>query len=161
MNPSKLILDHTIHRQLAADLFNATWDLMDKSDRTTIEEEQMIHMAHASRHHWDLVGEPLHFARGEWQVSRAYALVKRHEPALHHAMSSLHWCLEHDLGSFDLGFAHEAMARAYALQENDTQRDMHITLATQAAQGVEKEADRDWLMKNVDSVKSLSIPEWE
>ena len=36
---------------LAVDLFNYTWTLIEKPDRTA-EDDAMIHAAHASRHHW-------------------------------------------------------------------------------------------------------------
>lgn len=161
MDDATLSVEPAVHRQLAADLFNATWELMDKSDRTTIEDERMIHTAHASRYHWDRVGQPVHFARGEWLISRAYTLVQCGESALRHAAASLRWCSEHDLGAFDRGFAHEAMARAHGVLDAVALRDTQLELAIQAAQGVEAEADRDWLLKNIQSVPSLSVPDWE
>ncbi|MCY0903252.1 MAG: hypothetical protein OWU32_13910 [Firmicutes bacterium] len=154
-------VEPAVHRQLAADLFNSTWELMDKSDRTPIENERMIHMAHASRYHWDRVGKPVHFARGEWLISRAYTLVNRGESALYHAFASLRWCAEYDLGAFDVGFAHEAIARAYAVQGAIARRDAHVELAIQAAQSVDAELDRTWLVKNIQGVPSLLVPEWE
>lgn len=150
-----------MHRQLAADLFNETWDLMDKVDRTATEDDLMIHMAHASRYHWAVVGEPVHFARGDWQLARVYTLVGRAEQALHYATSSLQWCQEHSLEEFDRGFAYEAMARAYALQGDAVRRDEHLQLALQTAQLVSKTSDREWLIRNLESVKTLSIPAWE
>ena len=42
----------------------------------------MLHAAHASRFHWGEVGEPVNFARGEWQISRVYAVLGRPEPAI-------------------------------------------------------------------------------
>ncbi len=152
MTSSKIMLDPSIERQLAADLFNATWDLIDKLSRTPNEDEHMVHMAHASRYHWEAVGTPVNFARGEWQLSRVYVLVKRFEPALYHATASLHWCQQNDLGAFDLGFAHEAMARAYALNSQDVLRNTHIAWARVAADTVEDASDRNWLIKNIQSI---------
>ena len=40
------------HRYFSADCFNATWDLMEKSDRTSDDDEMMRAMAHASLFHW-------------------------------------------------------------------------------------------------------------
>jgi len=54
------------HRQLAVDLFNHTWELLDKSERTQAEADEMIHAAHASRYHWGLAGTAVNLARGEW-----------------------------------------------------------------------------------------------
>ncbi|MEK6851483.1 MAG: hypothetical protein AABY30_02980, partial [Candidatus Thermoplasmatota archaeon] len=73
--------DH--HRKLGVDLFNATWTLLEKK-RTRDEDVKMVHMAHASRHHWAQVGTPSNLAVGEWQVSHVYAVLRRAEPALYH-----------------------------------------------------------------------------
>lgn len=155
------IVDEEVHRKLAADLFNFTWDFIEKTVRSEIEDETMINAAHASRFHWGLVGKPVNFARGEWQISRAYSVVYRAEPALYHAKKSLELCLVNQLGHFDLGFAHEAMARAYAVQGDTTQRDENIGHARQAAENVGEEEDRIWLLKNIDTIASLSLPQWE
>jgi hypothetical protein len=157
----KTDIDQEVHRKLAAELFNFTWDLIEKTHRTPMEDTMMINAAHASRFHWGIVGTPLHWARGEWQISRVYSMVGRAEPALYHAKKSLELCLENNLGDFDLGFAYEALARAHAVQGNATERDRYIELARQSAARITKEADRNWLLKNVDTVESLSFPRWE
>ncbi len=102
-------------RRLAKDLFNGVWDLLDRGDRTRDDDDRMLHMAHASRHHWGVVGGPAERARGEWQCSRVYAVLVRPEPCLHHAQRVLELCGEYGLGDFDLAYAHEALARGHAL----------------------------------------------
>jgi hypothetical protein len=160
MTESKPTVDNQIHKKLAVDLFNLTWDLIEKTDRNEVEDETMVNAAHASRFHWGMVGTPLHFTRGEWQISRVYSLMGRAEPALFHANKSLNLCLDNQLGDFDLGFAYEALARAYAVQGDMTQRDENIAFAKQSAEHVGKETDRMWLLKNVHTVQSLSLPKW-
>ena len=61
------------HKKFAVETFNQTWDLMDKQDKSQAEIDRMIHAAHASRYHWEYVGEAVNLARGEWQISRVYA----------------------------------------------------------------------------------------
>ena len=68
-------LDRDARRRLAADLFNHTWTLMERVDRTAAQDDEMLHCAHASRYHWGEVGEPANFARGEWQCSRVYSVL--------------------------------------------------------------------------------------
>src|SRR5215218_5000761 len=43
-------------RQLAADLFNGVWAIMETEDRSPMQDDRMLHMAHASRYHWEQVG---------------------------------------------------------------------------------------------------------
>ncbi len=113
-------LDGASHRRLGIDLFNRVWTLLELADRTPGQEDEMIHAAHASCHHWSLADEriPANAARGEWQCSRVYATLGRFEPALHHAER----CLEilDDAGAagrqdWDLAAAYEALARAWAV----------------------------------------------
>ncbi|SNT65395.1 hypothetical protein SAMN05421812_12252 [Asanoa hainanensis] len=99
-------------RMLAAELFNRVWELLERTDRTPADDDTMLHMAHASRHHWGQVGEPVNLVRGEWQCSRVYAVLGRAEPATYHAQRCLDLCVEHEIGDFDLAYAYEALARA-------------------------------------------------
>jgi hypothetical protein len=109
-------VDKATRRALAVGLFNRTWTLLEKVDRTPAETDEMIHAAHASRYHWGEVGEVVNLARGEWQCSRVYAVLGRGEPALWHARR----CVEineanPDREDWDLASAYEAMARALAV----------------------------------------------
>lgn len=104
-------------RRLAVDLFNHAWSLLRLPERTAEQDDQLIHAAHASRHHWGEVGTAANLARGEWQVSRVYASLGRAEPALFHARRCLAYCeaSPSELEDWDLPFAYEALARAHAV----------------------------------------------
>ena len=83
------------HRAIGVELFNRVWELMDKQDRTVEEDDAMLHMAHASAHHWRAEGTGAtanNLARSEWQVSRVYAVLGRGEPAGYHARRCLQIC---------------------------------------------------------------------
>jgi hypothetical protein len=89
----------TNERLLAAQLFNETWRLMEQENRTVADDDRMIHAAHASRYHWGLVPEatPANLARGEWQISRVYAVLRRSEPARYHAQRVLDICQDNGI----------------------------------------------------------------
>lgn len=135
-----------IHRKLAVELFNLTWDLMDKTDRSPVETDRMIHAAHASRYHWEIVGQPVNLARGEWQVSRVYAILQRAEPCLFHAGRCLQITLDHNLQDFDLAFAYESMARAYRLAGNAPETENYLSLAEKAGAKIKDPEDRSYFM---------------
>jgi hypothetical protein len=102
------------HEELARSLFNRVWELME-SERSPEQDMEMVHAAHASRHHWAAAGGgPERLARGDWQISRVYLTIGRAEPALVHARLALELCQANDLDPFDLAYAHEANARAHA-----------------------------------------------
>ena len=117
-------LDAASRRALAVGLFNYTWTLLENPNRTQADDDEMLHAAHASRYHWGEVGEAVNLARGEWQVSRVYAVLGRGEPALYHARRCLELS-EANAGreDWDLGSAYEAMARASAVAGDQAARD--------------------------------------
>ena len=67
-------------RQLASDLFNLVWTLLEQAGRTTEDDDRMLHAAHASRYHWGQVGGPEQLAIGEWQCARVYSVLGRASP---------------------------------------------------------------------------------
>ncbi len=135
----------TDHRQLGIDLFNHAWTLLGLPGRTREQDDELVHAAHASRHHWahaDGTG-PENLARGEWQLARVYAVLGRAEPALHHARRCLELCEEHGLGDWDLAFAHEALARALALAGEDVTAAEQRRLARAAGDAIADPEDRE------------------
>ncbi len=142
-------IDAAARRQLAVDLFNHVWTLMGTPDRTPQQDAEMIHAAHASRHHWGEVGAPVNFARGEWQVSRVYSVLGRGEPALVHARLCLDTCVEHGIGDFDIAYAHEAMARAYRVLGNEAESSAHAEEARRAAVDIADPDDREHAMEDI------------
>jgi hypothetical protein len=134
-------------RQLGVDLFNGTWELLELESRTREQDDAMIHMTHASAHHWRQVGKPENFARSEWQCSRVYAVLGRGEPALWHARRCLELCEEHGIADWDLAFAHEALARAYAVAGNAAERERHLGLAREAGAEIAEDEDGEHLLE--------------
>lgn len=102
-------------RQLAADLFNLVWTLLEQTGRTTEDDDRMVHAAHASRYHWGQVGGPEQLAIGEWQCARVYSVLGRAEPALHHARRCLEIAAANPVPDWLIASAHEGLARAYAV----------------------------------------------
>ena len=143
------------HKKQAINNFNGTWDLIDKKERTKDEAVKMIHMAHTSRFHWGEIGTPLEFQRGEWQLSRVYALLGMGESALFHATYCLELCEANSIGDFDLAFAHEAMARSYMVNGNKEMMDKHLELAKLASENIAKEGDKNYLLGELANI-SLS-----
>lgn len=79
-------------RRLAANLFNGVWRPLEQEDRTLSDDDRMLHMAHVSRYHWGEISAPENLSRGEWIVSRVYAVLGRTEPSRYHAERGLQLC---------------------------------------------------------------------
>ena len=144
--------EKTLHRQFAVDLFNQTWDLIDKEDRDQAEIDRMIHAAHASRYHWEIAGDAVNIARGEWQISRVYAVLQRIEPCLYHAQRCLTITKENNLKDFDLAFAYEATVRACHLAGEDSRVDEFISLAEKAGMEIQDKDDRDYFFSELRTI---------
>jgi hypothetical protein len=144
-----------IHKKLAIQTFNQTWDLIEKMDRSQQEVDRMIHSAHTSRYHWEIVGEPVNLARGEWQISRVYAILERAEPCLYHARRCLDITLENEMQDFDLAFAYEAMARACHLAGDKSETDKYIAFAKEAGKQIKKPGDRKYFFSELKSILNV------
>jgi len=153
MPSATFTLDPDDQRRLAATLFNRTWELLEKPERSVVDDDEMIHATHASRHHWGVVGTPTNWARGEWQCSRVYAVLSRSEPALHHGSRCLAMVTEHDLSTFDLGVAHEALARAYRVAGDQAKVAEHLAAADEAAARIDDPEDRKILTDDLDDLR--------
>ena len=113
-------LDAETERRLGVDLFNKTWTLMEKTDRTQDEDDEMIHCAHASAYHWLQVGTPANRSRSEWQCARVHAILGQVEQALYHARRCHELVEAHpeEMKDWDLPAAYEALARAHMVAGN-------------------------------------------
>jgi hypothetical protein len=150
--PNSISLDPHLQRTAAVDLFNYAWTLLEKPDRSVRDDDLMIDAAHASRFLWEDVGEPVNHARGEWQISRVYAVIERSEPALYHARRCLEICEEHDIGDFDLAYAYEALARAHAVAGEDDEAALYLERAQEAGENIADKENREHFMHDLDEL---------
>jgi hypothetical protein len=130
------------HKEFAIELNNEVWNLLGKADRSEDENERMIHAAHASCYHWLYAGTTLHRQRGEWLISHVYAVLQHGLAALHYAKSCLQITEAEGYGGFDLAYAYEAMARAYAALGDTENTGKFLELAKQAGEAIQNREDK-------------------
>jgi hypothetical protein len=123
--------EREFHRKTAARCFNTAWDYLVKKGRRSDDDQQMLHLAHASRFHWSIVGSPRNQAVGDWQISRVYAALNQPQLALLFAQSCLTRCRKGHL-EYILCTAYEAVARAHAVAGDYASAREHIRKAHQA-----------------------------
>lgn len=140
------------HRQLGVDLYNSSWALMEKAERTPEEDDELLHHVHASMYHWLRAPEcePKHRARGEWLCSRAYSVLGRAEPALHHAQRCLAICEQHadNVEDWDPAFAYEALARANGIAGKEDEARRYEETGRGLAEQIEDMEDREIVLKD-------------
>ena len=140
------------HKKMAVRLFNETWKLLDKTDRTPDEDARMSHTAHASRLHWEFVGSAENLAIGEWQVARVHAVLRQPDAALFHGQRSLEISLLHHLRPFLIACAHEAIARALSDTQPASAAE-HIATARRVAAEITDPEEKKILNEDLDTIE--------
>ena len=109
-----------IHHYMGIELNQQTWSLLEIKDRNQKDDTRMIAFAKASLYHWSKSQnfQPIHEQRGEWMISHIYAILGKGENALSHAKKCWTQTELLNLKGFDLGYAYEALARAYGALGN-------------------------------------------
>ncbi len=102
-----------LHRSLAIAANNSVWELLDGEAPDTTE---LLSRAYAASYHWARAADrtPANAARASWLLSRCHVVCGQGELALHHADECAAVVADAGLVDFDLGYAHEARARALA-----------------------------------------------
>ncbi len=147
--------DALVHRRFAAECFNHAWTLLDKTPRSTAEEEELVHCAHASAWHWSRRADetPSNRAIAAWQLARVYAAVGRADEARRYGGQSLDICRESSLDAFLTAYAFEALARAEAVAGNAASRDRWLNEARELANAVADADGRRQLQNDLDTIR--------
>jgi hypothetical protein len=146
-------LSQEVHRSLGVELFNKTWDFMDKTERTPAEDATMLEFAHASAYHWSFCGTVVNQQRGYWLISRVYAVLGIPDACLLFAKL----CREstrsgiNEMKDFDVAFSFEALARAYALNGELKKTAEMFKSAIEAGKLIKDEEDRKIFSESLNS----------
>lgn len=106
------------HEKFAKSIFNGIWQLLEKSDRSPAEDDELLMRAFASAYHWKQIGTDIHFQRAYWMISKVYQALGEANNALEWAQKCAEITQKHSraMEDFDLAYSEEALARSYALQ---------------------------------------------
>ena len=141
------------HRYFSADCFNKAWELIEKTNRTPAEDEQMIRLNQASLWHWterdDCKGANMSI--GYWQASRIHAILGRAEEARRYGLL----CLENSPqeSPFLQAYAYEALARAENAAGNGRKAEQYRVEALRLAESVKDSEDRDQILNDLKTIK--------
>jgi len=140
-----------IHLEFAKNTNHRAWELLDKKGRTPGENQEMLVAAFASLYHWEQIGTTANTQRGYWMLSRVYLSLKKAADALEWAKK----CLEitdaapAEMEDFDLAFAEEGLARAYALAGDHNQARNHYERAVDLGNQIEDPEDKEIFIKDL------------
>jgi len=144
----------TAHEYFSKACFNQVWGLIDKTNRTPAEDQEMIELCLASLWHWSQRDDctPTNLSIGYWQASRVYALLGQAENAMQYARLCLNISHQSDVLPFYLGYAYEAMARAAAAAKDDTKVADYLAKGRRVAAAVPDPEERDQLLEDLESI---------
>lgn len=139
------------HRHFSASCFNQCWTLIDKSDRSAEDVEDMVLAAYASLWHWKQRDdcEPVNLSIGYWQVSRVHALAGHYEMARLFGEKCLKVGKENHLAPFYVGYAYEALARAELLHRDAKTAEGHLAKARRQLDKVADKEERALLLADI------------
>lgn len=131
MNEERRITLLEAQGKFAKSIYNQIWNLLDKKDRTPSEDEDLLLSAYASLYHWKQIGTEVNLQRGYWMVSRVYQCLGFADQAVNWAKKcqDITERYTNEMEDFDLAFAQEGLARAYAQSGDFEQAKRHFNQA--------------------------------
>lgn len=147
------LTDLDLHRRMAVELFNRTWELLDEPNRTPAQDREMLGAALGSHYHWARVGDDKNFAISDWQVARTLAVIGEADLAQKFAEMALRRAVDSNLGPFLVGCGHEGLARVAALNGDEHALDNHLARADDLLSVIDDQEERDLLKADLDSLR--------
>lgn len=105
------------HRWFAIEFNNAAWEIVESQQSAACDVEHLIHLAHASVHHWLQVGKRINEQRGLSLLTAVYIFAPNPHAATRYAEACLQISEENPEGqnSFDRAMAVGGLAAARRL----------------------------------------------
>jgi tetratricopeptide (TPR) repeat protein len=154
-NNQKIELEDA-HKFFSVHCFNLAWDLIDKPDRTSQEEVEMLMLSFVSHWHWtqreDYTPEKASIAY--WQIARIYTILGQYENAIRFAHLCLQTSQEEGIKPFFLAYAYEALARAETLVENRHQVENYLDKAKEIANRIVDVQEKNMLLDDLNNIHS-------
>lgn len=141
------------HKYYGIEFNQLVWSLLSKGDRSAEEDELMIHAAHTSHFHWLKCGTKVNEQRGEWLISRVYSVLNVPERAMFHAQRCKEITDEHlrEMKDFDIAYANEVMARAFACNGNAAEAKRYFNAAKENGEKIADNEGKEMFMGDLNS----------
>jgi hypothetical protein len=149
-------LTPTAQRALAAQLFNRTWELLERP-RSPVDDRTMLACALASRLHWAGIGDDENYAAGDWLVAHVASQLGYADLALDFAASAYEAALAADppVATWLVASAQEGLARAHATAGHEAERDRYAADARRTLETVDDAEDRELVAGQLASIPGL------
>jgi hypothetical protein len=155
--------EQKMHHYMGRQMNNQTWRLLGKTDRSEDDDEKMVYFAKASLYHWRKSPqfEPVNEQRGQWMIAHVFAVLNRGEEALTHAETCMDITMNESLKDFDLAYAYECKARAYASLGQSEKMNKCFLNAKAAGETIKKDTDRKLFFSDLQREPWYEYPKTE
>ena len=140
------------HLHFSTACFNSTWDLLDNSNRSEEDNEEMVRLAHVSLWHWTKRSHctAKEISIGNWLLARVYAVIGQPDNSRSYARLSLHHAPADQ--AFFVGYAYEALARAEHVAGNHDAKEEYLHKAQEHAERVADNEEKKMLLMDLESL---------
>ena len=148
MDETKTYTIDEAHKYFAQSMNGRVWELLQKSDRSQSDNDEMLYAAHACTYHWKFAGTVVHQQRGEWLISHVHVVLGHANEALRHAERCFELTQSNKdmLEDFDIAYSFEGLARAHAMIGDQKMAEEFFELARQAGDVIANEEDKSIFM---------------
>jgi hypothetical protein len=129
-------------RKLAAQANNRAWALAEKSSRSSEEDEEMLHAAHAAMYFWNIVGNASNKAHAAQLLAHAYATLGQPGPASRYLAKSQPTFLAGPAEPWEHALAHAVAANVAAAMKDAGAHQEHLRIATEQTAALADPQDR-------------------
>lgn len=146
------------HHYFSTECSDQLWTLIDKSERTRAQEEQMIALAWSSFWHWSQRKDfqPKHKSAAYWQLARVFSLVANKENvAEEFAQQCIDLCEEKGLPPLYKGYGYESLARVKLLQQDFSAAAEAMSKARNFSNAIENPHEKAFLDKELKDLERL------
>jgi hypothetical protein len=144
LSPEEMARSHRFH---AVECNNLAWSLAELSHRSSAQDAEMLHAAHAAAYHWGKVGTALNAARADMLLGHVHAALGHGELALRYATASYEYLMVHDPPDWERAFAHAVLAYAAFAAGERSLHGEHYAKAKELGEQIAGTEDRDIFLK--------------
>ncbi len=142
---------NNIHDYMGIELNIQTWALLEKKDRNIHDDKRMLFFSKASLYHWKKSSQykPVNEQRGQWLISHVLAVLQNGKESLKYAKACMDITVKESLNDFDLAYAYESKARAYAALGDTEKMNRCFLNAKNAGYEIKDNKDRKFFFKDL------------
>jgi len=129
--------DAGARRQGAIDAFNRAWELIESTERSPADDDEMLAAAFASRYLWEPIGGDEQKSVGDWQIAHVASLLGYAQLALARSERALERVSQNGWTDWRLASCYEGMARAHAAAGNLGEYERWAALSRQVTDSLE------------------------